>query len=94
MSDALEFFDERAAIFEFDANRSRAEAEILAMVLTRRYCESLGIALPSDARFKALSRIDACWDDRIGGVVTKNGHEIPAASKRQGRGELTGDKTR
>lgn len=77
MDDALEFFEERAAILQFEAGRSRAEAEILAMVLTCRYCQRRGIDLPTEPKFRALLRIDAEWKDDIGGVVTRNGNAIP-----------------
>lgn len=35
--DAREYFDERAAIIEYDAKKSRAEAEALAYAETLRY---------------------------------------------------------
>jgi hypothetical protein len=82
MNDALEFFEERAAILEYEAGRSRAEAEILAFALTRAYCARLGMELPEHPRLRALSHIEAKWDDRIGGVVTRDGREIPPRFRR------------
>jgi hypothetical protein len=41
--DAREFFEERAAVFEFDAGMSRANAEVAARAATENYLTERGL---------------------------------------------------
>jgi hypothetical protein len=42
-TDALEFWNESAAIMQFDGGRNQPDAEYYAAVLMRRYAEAQGI---------------------------------------------------
>jgi hypothetical protein len=76
MDSAIEYFEERAAILEFDAGRTRREADVLAVVLTRRFCKARGIPIPNHPSLKAAFRLDAEWDDDNGSAAMKNGRRI------------------
>jgi len=76
MDSAIEFFEERAAILEFDAGRTRREAELLAVVLTRRFCKARGIPIPNHPSLRAAFRLEAEWNDEIGDAVRKNGRRL------------------
>jgi hypothetical protein len=72
---ALEFFAERAAILQFEANLSRPDAEYYAVILTRRYCARMGIDEPSDHWMKSMPRAE--WSDAEGKPVMKREPLIP-----------------
>ena len=50
--DAREFFEERAAIAEFDAGMSRLAAELAAKELTESYCARRSLQLPKNLSLK------------------------------------------
>lgn len=76
MDSAIEFFEERAAILEFDAGHTRRDAELLAVVLTRRFCKERGIAMPNHPSLGAAFRLDAEWNDDLATAVTKDGRRL------------------
>jgi hypothetical protein len=53
---AREYFEERAAIMEFDGGLPRHRAEFFAVVATQRYCNRRGISPPRTAYFAMVAR--------------------------------------
>jgi hypothetical protein len=73
--DPLEFFEERAAILQFEAGRSRPDAEFYAVVLMRRYCARMGIDEPEDHWMRSLPRAE--WSDDEGKPVYERESYVP-----------------
>jgi hypothetical protein len=53
---ACEYFDERAAIMEFDGGLPRYQAEFYAVVATRRYCERNNRTPPQTLYYSMIVR--------------------------------------
>jgi hypothetical protein len=66
MDDRLEFYEERAAIMEFEGGMSRADAERGAAVLTNRYCDRKGLERLKDTQFYLAWLHDIEWSDEDG----------------------------
>jgi len=66
MDDATEFYEERAAIIEYDGGVKRYDAQFYAEHLTRRYCERTGKSLPKDPKFHMFSLGTTAWDEDAG----------------------------
>lgn len=66
MDDAAEFYEERAAIMEYDGGTKRYNAQFYAEHLTRRYCERTGKPLPDDPKFHMFSLGTTAWDEDAG----------------------------
>ena len=67
MDDATEFYEERAAIIQYDGGRKRHDAEYSAEHLTRKYCERKGKPLPTHkACFRIYDRGRSEWDEETG----------------------------
>jgi hypothetical protein len=84
MPDPIEFFEERAAIIQFDGNRSRPDAEFAAAILMRRYCERMGIAEPKGHWTHGLPRHGVSWSDDDGKPVYVQEAYIPGQFRGKG----------
>lgn len=86
MDDATEFYEERAAIIQFDGGRKRHDAEYSAEHLTRKYCERTGKPLPTHtACFRMYTRGWSEWDEEAGEahyVAPPSYEEIGARTRR------------
>lgn len=53
---AREFYEERAAIMQYDAGMKRYDAELYATVATWRLCQVFGYTEPRDTVYSILTR--------------------------------------
>jgi hypothetical protein len=67
--DVLEFFNERAAIMQFDAGRPRYDAEFYAIACTRLYFDPRGVGMPWASCFSPFWNTQFRWDDAVGKPV-------------------------
>ncbi|MBR7895680.1 hypothetical protein [Burkholderia multivorans] len=67
--DVWEFFNERAAIMEFDAGRRRYDAEYYAIARTRLYFDPRGIGMPATSCFSPFWNTAFGWNDDAGKPV-------------------------
>ena len=65
-TDAEEFYEERAAIIQYDGGAKRLEAEYSAGHLVRVYCERTGKPLPRYPIFHIYKRSTTAWDEDAG----------------------------
>jgi len=69
MHPVYEWFLERAAIMQFEANMIRADADYAAYALTAAYCERTGQRMPNEGYLAVLRPTDRLvWSDAICGV--------------------------
>jgi hypothetical protein len=67
---ATEFYEERAAIMEYDGGFKRYDAEFHAVCLTLRYCGRTGAEVPTTGFFWEARNAVLDWDEEQGrGVV-------------------------
>ncbi|MDR6412212.1 UNVERIFIED_ORG: hypothetical protein ABIC62_005712 [Burkholderia sp. 1595] len=76
-SDALEFWNERAAIMQYDGGRSQPDAEYFAAVLMRRYAQRHGIEIRHHW-LASITRGGAQWSDTEGKPVSNLAPYIPS----------------
>lgn len=65
----LEFFNERAAIMEFEAGKRRYDADFYALARTRMYFDARGIAMPRHGYFSPFWNTEFGWNDHDGKPV-------------------------
>ncbi len=64
---AMEFYEERAAIMQYDGGSKRYDAQLFAEHLTRQYCDRTGKPLPEHSAFRfSFSRGSTAWDEDTG----------------------------
>ncbi|KVX62712.1 hypothetical protein [Burkholderia stagnalis] len=64
-----EFFDERAAIMQYEGGKPRHDADFCAYVRTRLYFEARGVSLPHSGYFAPFSMAELGWSDATAGVI-------------------------
>ncbi|SEI14947.1 hypothetical protein [Paraburkholderia hospita] len=75
-SDAMEFWEERAAIMQFDGGRSQPDAEYYAAVLMRRYAERHGIEVKHHW-LRSLTNNAGEWSDAEARPISKRESYVP-----------------